>query len=221
MSVIIQFTPNVTPPPPPAPVAPDESLTTTQGTSVSVTPVITQGGNPVAPDSLVVVDQPTHGTASVDGVSLVYAPSLGYFGTDSFTYKAWVSATESNIATVSVGVAPSSISIRQQTTHRAYRHYDSPITCHVRNESGRLDLSAATLEVYVRNLDRQCRALRTLSATGDANGVVSFIIPKGTFYAGTMGADYQLGAGDRRANNFKFEVTANGALIYDALLEVV
>lgn len=90
--------------PPPVVVAPDESLTTIEGTSVSVTPVITQDGNPVTPDSLAVVDQPTHGTASVDGASLVYLPMPGYFGTDVFTYDATVSGAASNVATVSIDV---------------------------------------------------------------------------------------------------------------------
>lgn len=49
MTLLLKFTPMVDVAPPP-PVAPDETMTAiANGPMVSVTPVITQDGNPVAP----------------------------------------------------------------------------------------------------------------------------------------------------------------------------
>lgn len=87
------------------PIAPDETLTTTQGSAVTVTPVITQSGAPITPDSLTILTQPANGTASVSGVALTYTPSAYYLGTDSFTYKATKSGLDSAPATVTVGIA--------------------------------------------------------------------------------------------------------------------
>lgn len=99
-TIVIQFTPEIDMPA--VITAPDESLTVTQNSaSNSVTPVITQDGAPVTPDSLSIVTQPAHGAASVSGVSLLYTPATGYVGADSFTYKATVAGVDSNIATVS------------------------------------------------------------------------------------------------------------------------
>ena len=104
MGILIQFTPEIDVSIPP--VAPDESLTVTQGQSSSVTPAITQSGSPVTPDSLSIVTQPAHGSASVSGVALLYAPAAGYLGADSFTYRATVAGADSNVATVSVTMPP-------------------------------------------------------------------------------------------------------------------
>lgn len=105
---LIQFTPQVEV----APVAPDETLSVSEyfspsePTAVSVTPVITQGGSPITPDSLDVVTQAANGTATVNGTALDYSPASGYSGADSFTYKATVGGTDSNTATVNVTVVP-------------------------------------------------------------------------------------------------------------------
>lgn len=108
----------------PVPVSPDESITCVQGSSNnSVTPVITQSGSPVAPDSLTVVTQPAHGSASVDGVSLLYTPSASYFGTDSFTYKATVSGIDWNVGTVTATVTPAACDEIGRTTRAVASAY--------------------------------------------------------------------------------------------------
>lgn len=94
----------------PAVSVPDESLTVggyyspATATRVSVTPIVTQGGSPVAPDSLAVVNQPAHGSVSVVADSMVYTPSSGYYGADSYAYTATAGGTASNTGTVTVTV---------------------------------------------------------------------------------------------------------------------
>ena len=93
-------------PPPPVIAAPDESLTVLAGQAGIVTPIITSDGTPVAPGSLAIVTQPTHGAASVSGATLQHTPAAGYYGPDSFTYTATVGGLVSNVGTVTVTVAP-------------------------------------------------------------------------------------------------------------------
>lgn len=91
----------------PAVVAPDETLTMSQGSPpVSVTPEITSGGNPVIPDALFLNSVPSNGQAAITGESISYQPNPGFNGTDSFTYHATVSGTDSNVATIHVIVNP-------------------------------------------------------------------------------------------------------------------
>jgi O-glycosyl hydrolase len=54
-----------------------------------------------------VVDSPQHGTLSGTAPNLTYAPAAGFTGTDSFTFKANDGQADSNVATVSITVAPS------------------------------------------------------------------------------------------------------------------
>jgi len=85
--------------------APDEVITCAKNsTNNSVTPVITAGGNPVAPDSLTILTPASNGTASAVGDHLLYTPASGFVGTDEFTYMATVGGTDSNEAFVSVNV---------------------------------------------------------------------------------------------------------------------
>ncbi|MDO9078229.1 MAG: autotransporter domain-containing protein, partial [Brevundimonas sp.] len=55
--------------------------------------------------TLAVVAQPTNGTVTITGTTATYAPTAGFFGTDSFTYTATGPGGTSAPATVSVTVA--------------------------------------------------------------------------------------------------------------------
>lgn len=96
----------LTPTPDPLPVvAPNQAIVCTQGSADNtVTPIIRQGGTPVTPDSLVIDQAPTHGTASVSGANLVYTPDAEFIGDETFTYHAVVGGVASNTATVYVTV---------------------------------------------------------------------------------------------------------------------
>lgn len=120
---------------PPSLSAPDENLTVSgyyapaPSTSVSVTPAITQGGNPVTPDSLAIVAPASHGTASVSGTGLIYVPGNGYSGSDTFTYKASLGGVDSNAATVviMIAAAPDCDEIGTTSRANASAHYRTRI----------------------------------------------------------------------------------------------
>ncbi len=84
-----------------APTVTDINTTTQEDTTKNGT----LSGNDMENDILVFtkVTNPTHGKVTInpDG-SYIYIPNLNYTGTDSFTYKANDSLSESNIATVNV-----------------------------------------------------------------------------------------------------------------------
>lgn len=89
------------------PQAPDQSITCEEySTDAGVTPAITANGNPITGYDLAIVQSPGNGTASASGTRLLYTPRPGFFGADSFTYRATSGGTDSNVATVSVIVTP-------------------------------------------------------------------------------------------------------------------
>ena len=47
---------------------------------------------------------PSHGTLSGIAPNLVYTPDAGYYGSDSFTFKANDGLADSNIATVKIAI---------------------------------------------------------------------------------------------------------------------
>lgn len=81
-------------------VAPSLSVNVAQSATATITPAITSNGSPVVPTSLTVLSQPANGIAAVSGVNLVYTPNAAFYGQDSFTYKATVAGTDSNVATI-------------------------------------------------------------------------------------------------------------------------
>ncbi|MCL5256307.1 MAG: Ig-like domain-containing protein [Chloroflexi bacterium] len=86
-----------------APVANPVSVATNQGTPVTITLDATDAdGDPL---TYSVVSGPSHGTLSaITGDQVTYTPSAGYYGSDSFTYKANDGKADSNTATVSITV---------------------------------------------------------------------------------------------------------------------
>jgi ribosomal protein S30 len=85
-----------------APVAQNQSVTTNQDTAKAITLVATD----VDGDSLTytVVSGPSHGTLTGSGANRTYTPTVHYYGSDSFTFKAKDSKVDSNTAKVSITV---------------------------------------------------------------------------------------------------------------------
>ena len=68
--------------------------------------VVVPGGT-IRPRMAQLVDGPGHGELTFyDDGSFVYTPAEGFYGTDSFTYKASDGADDSNEATVTIQVNP-------------------------------------------------------------------------------------------------------------------
>lgn len=87
-----------------APVANGQDVTLAEGSSQP----ITLGATDADGDALTyaIVTGPAHGTLSGGGQDLIYTPAAGYYGTDSFTFKANDGMADSGLATVSITVTP-------------------------------------------------------------------------------------------------------------------
>ena len=91
-----------------SPDANDDSYSTNQNTTLNVSaPGILGNDTDVDGDTLnaILVNGPAHGslTLNADG-SFSYTPTAGYFGSDSFTYRAHDGTASSNLATVSLTI---------------------------------------------------------------------------------------------------------------------
>lgn len=85
-----------------APVATDSAVTVAADTSSNAVPLNLAGGQA---DTIIIVSGPSHGTATVTGMTLAYSPASGYSGSDSITYTA-SNAAGSSTATITVTVTP-------------------------------------------------------------------------------------------------------------------
>jgi len=93
-----------------APVANDDSYATDEDITLTInTPGVLANDNDVDNDALTaeLVTNPQHGilTFNSDG-SFIYVPDENYYGSDSFTYKAYDGQEYSNVATVTITVTP-------------------------------------------------------------------------------------------------------------------
>ncbi|MDQ2701620.1 MAG: autotransporter domain-containing protein [Pseudomonadota bacterium] len=87
----------------PAPVAVDDDATTPSQQAVAIGVVDNDSGTI---ETIAITTAPAHGTASVDGLTVVYQPTGTFHGDDSFTYTATGPGGTSSPATVVVHVTP-------------------------------------------------------------------------------------------------------------------
>ena len=85
-----------------APVATEQSLSTIEDISLEI---VLEGTDPES-DSLTfsVIDNPTNGTVTLNETKVTYVPNAGYFGSDTFTFKANDGTVDSEKATISITV---------------------------------------------------------------------------------------------------------------------
>ena len=84
------------------PVAVNDSASTT-GTAVTINPLANDTGLANTPVTVSVISLPSHGKASVQtGNKIIYTPTSGYAGSDSFTYR--VKDADGDIATATVSI---------------------------------------------------------------------------------------------------------------------
>ncbi len=86
------------------PVADDQSITTDEDSSVSIT--LTASDSDGDTLSYAIVNNPTHGTLSGTAPELTYTPDSDYNGTDTFTFIAVDGKSISNSATVTITINP-------------------------------------------------------------------------------------------------------------------
>ncbi|WP_216361192.1 putative Ig domain-containing protein [Caulobacter mirabilis] len=140
------------------PTAGPVSLTVAANSGANaVTPVL--GGPPTV--SVAVDAAPAHGTASASGLNLVYTPTAGYSGTDSFTYTATNLGGTSAPATVTVTVTPPVLALNDLTpaTGTALAAYTATLTASAGAAPYGFALDSGTLPAGV-----------TLSAGGAVSG---------------------------------------------------
>jgi hypothetical protein len=99
----------------PAPTATADSYTTDEDQSLVVdsaggllaNDTSPGGGDPLSELTVTIVDQPQHGTVTMnaDG-GFTYEPELDFFGTDTFTYRANSAILSSAVTTVTIEVTP-------------------------------------------------------------------------------------------------------------------
>jgi len=61
--------------------------------------------------SLTITQQPAHGTATVNGLNILYTPAHDYFGSDSLKYTATGPGGTSGVATVTITVVPGAVPV--------------------------------------------------------------------------------------------------------------
>lgn len=88
-------------------------------------------------------------------------------------------------------------------THRAYHDAATALTCWVRGATGKTDLTAATLRVPLYPYGSSTETT-TLAATTPAAGQVQVTVPS-----------------DTSVGLYRFAIEADGAVVYDGLLEVM
>ena len=91
-----------------APIASASSLTVAYNAAATNVPLNLSGGSAT---SLAIGTAPAHGNATVSGTTISYQPTVGYAGSDSFTYTATNSGGTSVPATVTVTVSDPVITI--------------------------------------------------------------------------------------------------------------
>lgn len=88
-----------------APIADNQSVSTPYQTDLAITLTMSDvdGGSPV---TWTIIDSPQHGSLTGTAPNLTYTPDAGYGGSDSFTFKVNDGSADSNVATVTITVAP-------------------------------------------------------------------------------------------------------------------
>jgi len=164
-----------------APVAVDDSGTSTNGNPVTINVL----GNDYDPDGdplTVSVQQPEHGTLTVNGGSITYTPNPGFNGTDTYTYTICDDATPPlcDQATVTITVTGNST---------------PPVAV---DDSGTSDGGlAVTINVISNDYDLDGDAITVTSYTEPANGTIivngnQFTYTPNAGFNGTDSFTYQI-----------------------------
>lgn len=92
----------------PVPIAVNDTASANANGSSTI-PVTANDTGPIT--SITVTQQPSHGTATVNGLNVVYTPATNYFGTDTLSYTATGPGGTSSPATVTITVIPGAVPV--------------------------------------------------------------------------------------------------------------
>jgi len=150
-----------------APVCSPVSLTTAEDASGQADPSCTDPDG----DSMIysIVNQPSHGMASVVAGKLVYLPDANFFGADSFTYKAGDAALDSNVATVTVTVTAVN---------------DAPTVSDITDKSTNEDTATGLIPFTVGDVETAAASLTVTAVSSN-----TALVPNANITLGGTGAD--------------------------------
>ncbi len=97
----------------PVPVAVNDNASTLANSAATLA-VTTNDTGPIT--SIAIAQAPTHGTASVSGLNVIYTPTANYYGSDTLTYTATGPGGTSAPATVSITVTPLAVPVASAQT---------------------------------------------------------------------------------------------------------
>ncbi|GLQ94010.1 hypothetical protein GCM10007901_29610 [Dyella acidisoli] len=130
-------------------------------------------GNPTA---VAVVSAPAHGTARAAGTSITYSPTVGYTGSDSFTYTASNAAGTSTLATVTITVNPPAVPTVAAAS--ATTLYNTATNINLASAISGLDITGVNI------------AANPSHGTVSVSGETVMYTPSATFYGGTDSFTY-------------------------------
>ena len=119
-----------------APMAEDKAVTVAEDAEqiITLTSTDVDGDTP----TFTIVNQPIHGSVTLDGTLATYIPNKDYVGADSFTYSASDASETSNIATVNITVTDVG---------------DAPLLTAIDDRSMDEDASPITIELTASDID--------------------------------------------------------------------
>ena len=189
-----------------APVAVDDSTSTNEDTPVTVNVVSNDTDAENDPLTVSAVTQGTNGTVTFAAGSVTYTPNANYNGTDSFAYTANDGTADSNVATVTIGVAAVN---------------DAPVA--VDDSTSTNEDTPVTVNVVSNDTDAENDPLTVSAVTQGTNGTVTFAAGSVTYtpnanYNGTDSFTYT--ANDGTADSNVATVTIGVAAVNDAPVAV-
>ncbi len=148
-----------------APVANPDVATTPQATPVTINPL----ANDTDPNgdalSLTSVGTPAHGTASISGGTVLYTPTAGYVGSDSFSY----SITDANGSTASSTISVTVTAGIVVPNNRPPNAVDDAVET--------INLAWVLINVLANDSDPDGDAFSVVTVTQPANGQVVQVAP--------------------------------------------
>ena len=162
-----------------APVASNSTLTVQGGSNNNLVALNFTGGSV---SQLSIVSNASNGTATATGTTILFTPSPGFSGPDSFTYNATGPGGTSNTATVSVTVTAPTISITPATLTNATQNtaYSQALTASGSSGSYAFSVVAGSLPAGM-NLSSVGLLSGTPSAVGSSNFTVRAMSSSGFF----------------------------------------
>ena len=106
----------------PAPVAQPDTASVPFNTATTINVTSNDTGSPFS--SVQVTQNPTHGTVQVSGLNIIYTPTSGYTGSDTFNYTVTNSTSTSSPAAVTLNVAQPQPVAQPQLCAGAVQHSD-------------------------------------------------------------------------------------------------